>query len=351
MATQRTKKTAKKSISRLRKLRRPRAAARRHRGGSWDFTSLKVTKKTKPVYLAVGVALVAVFVGFQIHNRKVSHPAHSMTDADFKKLPLIERKFVEVAHLPMNARLAQWSEILTHAKEAGQMKTHLVKVEGAPSIDDTAPLIPEKFNCTTFVESVVALARSASDHEFFKHLIQVRYKNGVPTYLSRNHFPEADWIPNNASSGVLSDQTVKVANHLGVKSDVVSKEINRGVWLDKEVRAGHVAAPVASKADASWKKPVGVNLPFVPVADVKQHADRIPSGVIANIVRSNHKRQPVLITHQGFVFQENGTTWFRHSTPHGDVKTVNFVKYLESIEKKSSHDWQVVGINFNQVHE
>jgi len=58
------------------------------------------------------------------------------------------------------------------------------------------------FDCTTFVETVLALARCAvvgkcSNHEFRKHLKSIRYGNGkISGYSSRLHY-FTDWLRDN----------------------------------------------------------------------------------------------------------------------------------------------------------
>ncbi len=68
------------------------------------------------------------------------------------------------------------------------------------------------FDCTTFVETVLALARCAvvgkcSNHEFRKHLKSIRYGNGkISGYSSRLHY-FTDWLRDNEKKGVLTDIT------------------------------------------------------------------------------------------------------------------------------------------------
>lgn len=73
---------------------------------------------------------------------------------------------------------------------------------GAPYIDnplgeevapDTDPLIRfDAFDCMTFVETVLA------DGDVNK-LNKIRYADGIPNILNRNHFIETDWLENNSN--------------------------------------------------------------------------------------------------------------------------------------------------------
>lgn len=62
----------------------------------------------------------------------------------------------------------------------------------------------ETLDCVTFVEVVLALAKTAPaenieqfEVDFMRLLAQLHYKNGVPNFVSRNHFQCLDWIENN----------------------------------------------------------------------------------------------------------------------------------------------------------
>jgi len=68
------------------------------------------------------------------------------------------------------------------------------------------------FDCTTFVETVLALARCVesgkiSSREFKKNLRSIRYRNGrINGYTSRLHY-FTDWLSNNEKMGFVIDRT------------------------------------------------------------------------------------------------------------------------------------------------
>ena len=67
-------------------------------------------------------------------------------------------------------------------------------------------------DCTTFVETVLALARTAVKKqstwdEYCRQLTALRYRNGkIDGYLSRLHY-FSDWIANNEQKGFVTDIT------------------------------------------------------------------------------------------------------------------------------------------------
>ncbi len=75
----------------------------------------------------------------------------------------------------------------------------------------------EQMDCTTFMETVLALAMTANERrgswrDFVHNLQQIRYRNGiVDGYPSRLHYM-SDWIIENSSRGFVKDFTTVVGN-------------------------------------------------------------------------------------------------------------------------------------------
>ncbi len=253
-------------------------------------------------------------------------------------------EFAALRGKDLGERVAFWSEFLTHKSKAQRA---LALIGDAPAIEDTAPLLPGKYDCTTFVETVAALSRSDRSEEFYPNLLSIRYRDGKPTYLSRNHFPEADWIPNNKRIGVLRDITDSVAEVAKVDHQIARKTIDRAKWLAKQETQGKVSRGLASVSDREIQQ---ASVPFIPLEAVSAAEARIPNGAILNIVRQDRANKPVLITHQGFVVQRDGKTWFRHASVGGSIKTVLLSEYLRELEEKAREkNWPLAGINLNEL--
>lgn len=85
---------------------------------------------------------------------------------------------------------------------------------------DNDPLIRfDAFDCTTFVETVIA-------NNDLKKLNKIRYKNGQVDFLARNHFIETDWLQNN------SDVVQNVSNRYG-PVQVRSVKIDKKSWFKR----------------------------------------------------------------------------------------------------------------------
>jgi hypothetical protein len=93
------------------------------------------------------------------------------------------------------------TDYLAHALEADGDEQLVVNLTG--------------FDCTTFVESSLALSRCAKKgtttfESFMKELQFIRYRDGVINgYTSRLHY-FSDWITNNIAKGVIEDETMQM---------------------------------------------------------------------------------------------------------------------------------------------
>jgi cell wall-associated NlpC family hydrolase len=88
----------------------------------------------------------------------------------------------------------------------------LIGSAGTPEVF-TAAL--DGFDCVTYVETVLALARASSVDEFIDELRHLRYENGRVDWRRRNHYMTG-WIRNGARHGAV--RRVRFPTH------VVSKE-------------------------------------------------------------------------------------------------------------------------------
>jgi len=261
--------------------------------------------------------------------------------------PLAE-EFTLVKNRGIGERVVYWSQNLA---ESSEFKNNLMKIEGAPAVEDPAALIPKSFDCTTFVETIGALARSKNSGEFYANLISLRYADSTPHYSKKNHFPEADWLPNNQRAGLLEDLTEVLAKSSGFEAMFESKEIKRKEWLQSQLKTGKVSRSIASVVEKDWEKPVQAKVPYLALDRFDQFGPNIPNGAILSIVRKNNSNQPVLITHQGIVLKEESGVFFRHSLNSGSVRKVKLKDYLMSLQARAPQDWPVLGVNISQMRD
>jgi hypothetical protein len=76
----------------------------------------------------------------------------------------------------------------------------------------------------------MALAVSENPEQFRQNINRIRYQDGKIGFVTRNHFPSADWIPNNIRAGFLTDITVQIA---GPDVKEAAAEIDKQGWYAK----------------------------------------------------------------------------------------------------------------------
>lgn len=97
-------------------------------------------------------------------------------------------------------------EVLSRQLLGLPYKTNLI---GSVDIPEVFVASVGEFDCVTYMETVVALARSSKTDEFTEWLRAIRYDNGRVQWEQRNHYM-TDWIRNNTRSGILRGISAKV---------------------------------------------------------------------------------------------------------------------------------------------
>jgi hypothetical protein len=220
----------------------------------------------------------------------------------------------------------------------------------------------DAFDCTTFVETVTALAISKSRNDFQATLNLIRYKDGKVSFVARNHFTDLDWIPNNVRAGIYRDVTGSLAPGRAL---VASARIDKPAWYAK-MPPSRIQIPGLSederrtllvKLHAEGRRfvPEEATVPYIPLTALFGPGgdaifDRIPSGSVVNIVRPNWDLVSTIgthlnISHQGFAVRKNGVLYFLeasavlkkvamapmadHLRPYLDSPTIKGINVLE----------------------
>ena len=184
---------------------------------------------------------------------------------------------------------------------------------GECALPDDDPLIRfDAFDCTTFVETVLADGCECC-------LTQIRYKDGKVGFLTRNHFVESDWLVDN--SDVVRNASAQYAP-TAVRRVIIDKEN----WF----RVVH-----GLDVDVA---PVVVDLEYIPykyVADVK-----IDTPVIVLFITDNPKIHDTMgtdlaVVHMG-LWLPNGV--LRHaSSERGAVVDVDMMDYVRQRMKNKQN--------------
>ncbi|MBI3557733.1 MAG: DUF1460 domain-containing protein [Deltaproteobacteria bacterium] len=275
------------------------------------------------------VPVMAIAIcGSLVMKSRVTHPvAHTSAR--------LVSYFEQVQSRPLGDRIAFWSESL-------MKNPALLSVMGrGPTVDDTAPVFPTAYDCTTYVETVGALARSENGEVLADRVIAIRYHDAKPGFDTRNHFPEADWIPNNEAAGILKDVTVSIARQAGFVVSFVNKDIDKIAWFKARGMASRV---LATEAEGKGKGTVTVRLPYVPIDRMVEALKHVQQGSVINIVRASRDRYPVLISHQGLLIWKDGVPYFRHASRTSQIREIPFAEYILSLR---TMPWKVLGFNVN----
>jgi hypothetical protein len=221
--------------------------------------------------------------------------------------------------------------------------------EGPQGKYDQAPLSRfDAFDCETFVETVSALSLSATTADFQGTLNRIRYQDGLVDFVTRNHFTDLDWIPNNERAGFMRDVTATLAPG---QTLIASALVDKQAWYAK-LPASRIQVPgisaaqkqallVELHAEGRRFSPQTATVPYVPLTALFGPGggaifDRIPSGAIVNIVRPDWDLVAQIgthlnISHQGFAVRKDGVLYFLEASAVAmKVEMVSLPDYLRS---------------------
>jgi hypothetical protein len=234
--------------------------------------------------------------------------------------------------------------------------------EGADSYYDTDPLSDTRgFNCTTYVETVIAAARSCNDATYLTQLNLIRYRDGVVDFWERNHFTDGDWNPNAIHHGLLQDITVAIGGDATMQAEAY---VNRPAWAaqlslsrvsergitpeERQARLEELRARGVARTRAET-----VRVPYIPKDLIFQNPAvlaAVPAGTLVNIVRPNWNMEAAIgtrlnIAHQGLLFWRGDTLIIRHAAlSNGRVADESLVAYLTRINGPSLGGVQLLEI-------
>ncbi len=219
--------------------------------------------------------------------------------------------------------------------------------EGPNAPYDQDPLYRfDTFDCTTYVETITALALSATESEFMYHLNQIRYKDGIVDYTLRNHFPSLDWIPNNTHNGMLEEINTLVLPEaqLSIATTIIDKPSYYNFLKMTDLRIYDGSSEEEKKARVEMWHNEGTkftaeeaSLKYIPINTLVNKPallKKIPHGTIVNFVRPNwdirHLQGTKMnVSHQGFLFIKNNVLNLRHAAAGDKVVEVPFIQYLK----------------------
>ena len=146
-------------------------------------------------------------------------------------------------------------------------------------------------DCFTYIDYVEAIRNSSDYSSFSDHVRNIRYKDGLVDYLTRNHF-FSDWPFNN--SAYVKDVTMNIG---GDDTLTVKKYLNR-----KKDGSHYLSGiPVVER-----------NITYIP-------SDKISQEIIARINTGDYigiysGLDGLDVSHTGIVIKKNGRAYIRHAS-------------------------------------
>ncbi len=225
------------------------------------------------------------------------------------------------------------------------------------------------FDCTTFVETMLAMATTSLDpsrkimlKDFQNNINAIRYNDGFVSFYTRNHFPSADWIPNNITAGFVEDISNEVALRFG-ETETLPAYIDKKAWyeyltIDRICIAGEddsqypncsASNDIREESLATLKQTghehannTFASIPYLPLWEIfapdsntAEQLQEIPSGAILQFVRPRYDLVEWIgtlmhVSHQGIVVHKGGQVLLRHASTTTDTVTEEPLKdYLE----------------------
>jgi len=207
-------------------------------------------------------------------------------------------------------------------------------------------------DCTTMIETLIALSFANNLEEATTLMARVRYKNGVVRQQTKNDYPETDWIPNNISAGFLQDITSRMA---GKKTAFSTKVIRVKQYNEQELaQLQELTRKDPEKAIDFLRdlNPMGkpkekqAKLPYLPLGLLTTVGGQIPSGTIFSIVREDRPDKEVAVTHQGLIIQKADGPYVRHMAFKEQGLDIPMLAYFG---KYKDSQWKVLGINLTLI--
>jgi hypothetical protein len=170
--------------------------------------------------------------------------------------------------------------------------------------DPDAPARYDRFDCMSFLEEALGMVLAGDPLGAPQIRDALRY-HGAPSYLTRNHFMEAQWIPNGIASGLLEDITDRVG-----PARTITHDVDGTVWSRWRGRR-RFALLDAELPMGRW------SLRYLDLAAAAEAAPRIPPGAIVVTLRVPRDWSPVITTHVSLVLPGKSEPIMRHATRMG----------------------------------
>ncbi|MBN2092769.1 DUF1460 domain-containing protein [candidate division KSB1 bacterium] len=203
--------------------------------------------------------------------------------------------------------------------------------EGEHGRYEKEPLLNLKqINCMTYCEIVLALSLSDYYEEFFNVLQHIRYRQGIISMATRNHYTMADWLP--ANSWCLDDISRLIG---GGDTTQLTRTIQHQSFFDgKGIQDIPILLPDRD-----------VTIDYIPLNKLRNAETQLHSGDIVALIQN---RPGIFSAHMLLIVKKNDQTFFRHASMRDKkVLDVQFEEYIAELSKNPRY----LGMSFMRVKE
>lgn len=253
------------------------------------------------------------------------------------------RAELEIRHLEEGT----FAELVERVSRGLLAAPYILSPLGEGALPDPDPKFRlDAFDCTTFVETAIALSQCDALGEVESTLDRVRYIAGADArFDTRNHLMTAQWVPHLIDTGVVEDVTEEIG---GDHTKWMELKLTHERWRKRKI-AKTLVLPIEAIPEGTFR------LPYITMSDVLSMMERVPPGTIVNIVRPDVPSSPEIITHQGLVIVAPGSEErvVRHASPVAmrviDETLEHMMKRYE--KPKVPRKWPIVGANFLRIKD
>jgi hypothetical protein len=298
-------------------------------------------------------AVIAILLARPAWGEEPTEPGDDEEIGDHAVRTATAWKPIHYYHLIPADRLA--AELAARHRAGGTVPVLLERVTrglvGAPylrsPLGEAAP--PDRdprfrldaFDCTTFVETALALAKCDDLEEVKDELEKLRYRRAPGWFIDRRHLIEAQWIPDLVAAGWVVDITKELG---GKAAKTVTVEITKASWAKRRI-AKDLSLPDTAVPYGTYR------LAVLPLDVLGRRDVVIPVGTIVNVVRVEVPWSPTLVSHQGIVLEGPNGRFVRHASPV--LKRVVDEPYerfvARYIKPRTPKKWKVLGLNVLRV--
>lgn len=168
----------------------------------------------------------------------------------------------------------------------------------------------DSFDCVTYLETSLALARARDTSDLLSRMDSIRYLDGKVDWRWRNHFFEGDWLPRNAARVSLV--------RFGEDTSVVRRLARKAFYAKK----GFDVADTSVVLRLLWRDRA--------IARFSRPSDSIRLRGVALV----GKVEGFPVLHTGFLVERPGVpASLRHASQAGTVREQPFADYLREKPK------------------